>query len=106
MTESGFCVGRNVSLLIQSFLIYVKFTALEKGTRDTAMLMVPLAVCLLENNEPPSSPPSPLSRSRMALMGSGRWVQTMLGAVKNAGLRGGGWLHREAAKQRCFFGQM
>lgn len=65
--------------------------------------MVPLAVCLRENNEPPSSPPSPLSRGRMALMGSGRWVETMLGAVKNAGLRGGGcWLHGEVAKWRCF----
>lgn len=38
----------------------------------------------------------------MALMGSGRWVETMLGAVKNAGLRGGRWLHGEVAKWRCF----
>lgn len=67
--------------------------------------MVPFAVCLRENNEPPSSPPSLLSRSRMALMGSGRWVETMLGAVKNAGLRGGRWLHGEVAKWRCFLSE-
>lgn len=68
--------------------------------------MVPLAVCLRENNEPPSPPPSPLSRSRMALMGSGRWVETMFGAVKNAGLRGGRWLYGEVSKWGCFSSEL